>query len=350
MPTIVAMTVVRLDAMFVAVFVTTFCTPPMSFEMRDCTSPVRVRVKNASESRCRWRKTAARRSCMTRWPTWFESSVWIDGQDAGDDRDRDHRARVPGDRHACRACSIASSTRRSRNAGTTPSAGGHDDQAEQTREPPPVRPEQAGRSGAGSPGGRRGRPAARRGASDEWKNIPIARRVRPRCMIEACASPSASSPGCASAPGSGASSSTTSRASTTSGRALGLGDEPPGLLYAVNREYAERDHELADGDEVALIPPVSGGSFRLGDGPLDVAAVLREVEEPTSRRGRELRRHRPPPLARARRRPPRVRGVRGDGRAAARRASARSSPSGTGCARSRSTTGSAESRSASRAS
>jgi molybdopterin synthase catalytic subunit len=62
---------------------------------------------------------------------------------------------------------------------------------------------------------------------------------------------------------------------------LGLGDEePPGLLYAVNREYVERRHELADGDEVALIPPVSGGSFRLVEGPLDIAAVLREVEDP----------------------------------------------------------------------
>ena len=62
---------------------------------------------------------------------------------------------------------------------------------------------------------------------------------------------------------------------------LGLGEaEPPGLFYAVNREYVERGHELADGDEVALIPPVSGGSFRLVEGPLDVAAVLREVEEP----------------------------------------------------------------------
>jgi molybdopterin synthase catalytic subunit len=60
---------------------------------------------------------------------------------------------------------------------------------------------------------------------------------------------------------------------------LDLGTEPPGLLYAVNREYVERGHELADGDEVALIPPVSGGSFRLVDGPLDVAAVLREVED-----------------------------------------------------------------------
>jgi molybdopterin synthase catalytic subunit/molybdopterin converting factor small subunit len=60
---------------------------------------------------------------------------------------------------------------------------------------------------------------------------------------------------------------------------LDLGTEPPGLLYAVNREYVERGHELADEDEVALIPPVSGGSFTLVDGPLDVAAVLREVED-----------------------------------------------------------------------
>jgi MoaE-MoaD fusion protein len=61
---------------------------------------------------------------------------------------------------------------------------------------------------------------------------------------------------------------------------LELGEEPPGLLYAVNRAYVDRDAELADGDEVALIPPVSGGSFLLVDGPLDVAAVLREVESP----------------------------------------------------------------------
>ena len=62
--------------------------------------------------------------------------------------------------------------------------------------------------------------------------------------------------------------------------ALDLGAEPAGLLYAVNREYVEPGHELSDGDEVAVIPPVSGGSFRLVDGPLDVAAVLREVEDP----------------------------------------------------------------------
>ncbi len=61
---------------------------------------------------------------------------------------------------------------------------------------------------------------------------------------------------------------------------LGLGEEPDGLLYAVNREYADPAQELVDGDEVALVPPVSGGSFRLVAGPLDVAAVLHEVEDP----------------------------------------------------------------------
>ncbi len=53
MPTTVAATVVTFEAIEVAVFVTTFCTPPMSFEILDCTSPVRVRVKNASDRRCR---------------------------------------------------------------------------------------------------------------------------------------------------------------------------------------------------------------------------------------------------------------------------------------------------------
>jgi len=60
--------------------------------------------------------------------------------------------------------------------------------------------------------------------------------------------------------------------------ALGLGDEPPGLLYAVNREYANRDRELHDGDEVALIPPVSGGAFLLSAEPLDLRAAVAEVE------------------------------------------------------------------------
>jgi molybdopterin synthase catalytic subunit/molybdopterin converting factor small subunit len=59
---------------------------------------------------------------------------------------------------------------------------------------------------------------------------------------------------------------------------LEIGPEPEGLAYAVNRHYVPRDHPLADGDELAIIPPVSGGSFQLTEEPLDVRAVMREVE------------------------------------------------------------------------
>ena len=59
--------------------------------------------------------------------------------------------------------------------------------------------------------------------------------------------------------------------------ALGLGEEPPGLLYAVNRAYVERTRALAAGDEVALIPPVSGGAFLLSEQPLSLDAALAEV-------------------------------------------------------------------------
>jgi len=61
--------------------------------------------------------------------------------------------------------------------------------------------------------------------------------------------------------------------------ALELGDEPDGLLYAVNKEYATRDRPLADGDEVALIPPVSGGAFLLSEEPLSLDRVVDEVRD-----------------------------------------------------------------------
>lgn len=34
---------------------------------------------------------------------------------------------------------------------------------------------------------------------------------------------------------------------------------PPDALLAVNQAFAKRDATLRDGDEVALMPPVSGG-------------------------------------------------------------------------------------------
>jgi len=58
-----------------------------------------------------------------------------------------------------------------------------------------------------------------------------------------------------------------------------LGAEPPGLLYAVNKEYVAAEHELEDGDELAVIPPVSGGAFRLASDPIDLGAVVAEVAD-----------------------------------------------------------------------
>jgi molybdopterin synthase catalytic subunit len=60
---------------------------------------------------------------------------------------------------------------------------------------------------------------------------------------------------------------------------LGLGDEPPGLLYARNRAYVDRSEALRAGDEVAVIPPVSGGDFRLSADPLSVDTAVAEVRD-----------------------------------------------------------------------
>jgi molybdopterin converting factor subunit 1 len=62
------------------------------------------------------------------------------------------------------------------------------------------------------------------------------------------------------------------------------------LLLAVNQEYAQPEREIYDGDELALFPPVSGGSevaqtsaceshdfFELTTDPIDVGAIARRV-------------------------------------------------------------------------
>jgi molybdopterin synthase catalytic subunit/molybdopterin converting factor small subunit len=60
---------------------------------------------------------------------------------------------------------------------------------------------------------------------------------------------------------------------------LELGDEPAGLLYARNRAYVDRTEALRAGDEVAVIPPVSGGDYRLSEEPLSVDAAVAEVRD-----------------------------------------------------------------------
>jgi molybdopterin synthase catalytic subunit len=55
------------------------------------------------------------------------------------------------------------------------------------------------------------------------------------------------------------------------------------LLFAVNQEYATRDTLLKENDELAVFPPVSGGShdfFELTTEPIDVGMVARRVVLP----------------------------------------------------------------------
>jgi len=55
------------------------------------------------------------------------------------------------------------------------------------------------------------------------------------------------------------------------------------LLFAVNQEYATRETLLKENDELAVFPPVSGGShdfFELTTEPIDVGMVARRVVLP----------------------------------------------------------------------
>jgi MoaE-MoaD fusion protein len=57
------------------------------------------------------------------------------------------------------------------------------------------------------------------------------------------------------------------------------------VVMAVNQEYADRGDSLRPGDEVALIPPVSGGSVealhvRITDSPLSLESLIERVRDP----------------------------------------------------------------------
>jgi molybdopterin converting factor subunit 1 len=61
------------------------------------------------------------------------------------------------------------------------------------------------------------------------------------------------------------------------------GDLP--VVMAVNQEYADEDLPLTTGDELALIPPVSGGSVgvahvRVTDEPLTLDPLIERVRDP----------------------------------------------------------------------
>jgi molybdopterin synthase catalytic subunit len=69
----------------------------------------------------------------------------------------------------------------------------------------------------------------------------------------------------------------------------------PSLAISVNREYAEIDRPLRQGDEVALLPPVSGGTtnlrkqdddqtkseIRIAREPIDAAAIKSRLQRPS---------------------------------------------------------------------
>jgi molybdopterin synthase catalytic subunit len=70
------------------------------------------------------------------------------------------------------------------------------------------------------------------------------------------------------------------------GALAGLPENAP-FVTAVAREYVKPDHPLAQGDELALVPPVSGGggAVRLADvvdETIDVEAVRRSVADPAT--------------------------------------------------------------------
>ena len=67
-------------------------------------------------------------------------------------------------------------------------------------------------------------------------------------------------------------------------RHVKLAEMERSLLFAVNEEYATASHPLADGDRLAVLPPVSGGEA----GPRDIIEITREPIDIASLRARLL--------------------------------------------------------------
>ena len=64
--------------------------PPMSLVMRDCTSPVRVRVKKSMDWRCRWVNTSVRRPVHDLLADLGADPGLDDAERRGDGGDGDH--------------------------------------------------------------------------------------------------------------------------------------------------------------------------------------------------------------------------------------------------------------------
>ena len=57
------------------------------------------------------------------------------------------------------------------------------------------------------------------------------------------------------------------------------------VRVAVNRAYVDEEERLSEGDEVALVPPISGGAqvrATVSDRPLDVAAATAAAGDPAA--------------------------------------------------------------------
>src|SRR5712692_10771340 len=68
-----------------------------------------------------------------------------------------------------------------------------------------------------------------------------------------------------------------------------LGGHHDGVAFAVNQEYVKEDYRPRNNDEVAFIPPVSGGadapwvgSILIGHDPIDVEELEQEVAHPAA--------------------------------------------------------------------
>ncbi len=59
-----------------------------------------------------------------------------------------------------------------------------------------------------------------------------------------------------------------------------LGQAVPQFQLARNADYANPGDELRDGDEVAVIPPVSGGAPLVGPDPVDLGRLVAAVSAP----------------------------------------------------------------------